>query len=193
MGNTQQNHVGNVDGGGGAFSCIGSSGEKKAVNKGMRPELAFERIDKNAKGTNGGGLCAAPRETCVGMTGNKSEKAEKAARLSQEEWTLKKEELKRRMRSNLSLGQPRDQNSFTPSKIDNNIYFDEPCQCKGICVCRYKRAAMMTSDAKAAQSNFEERIKKLKKQIAKEKYREKMDHARRAAASTKGSRNYVDI
>ena len=53
---------------------------------------------------------------------------------------------------------------------------------------------MMTSDAKAAQSNFEERIKKLKKQIAKEKYREKMDHARRAGASTRGSvRNYVDI
>ena len=84
----------------------------------------------------------------------------------QEEWALKKEELKRRMRSNLSFGQTRDQNSFTPSKNDN-VYFDEPCQCKGICVCRYKKAAMMTSDAKAAQSNFEERIKNLKKQIAK--------------------------
>ena len=192
MGNTQQNHAGTDDSGGGAFACIGSGSEKKAIKKGMRPKLAFERIDKNAKNTNGGGLCAAPRESCVGVAGNKSEKAQKAAKLSQEEWALKKEELKRRMRSNLSLGQTRDQNSFTPSKNDN-VYFDEPCQCKGICVCRYKKAAMMTSDAKAAQSNFEERIKNLKKQIAKEKYREKMEHARRAGVSTKGTRNYIDI
>ena len=198
MGNTQPIHAGSDGKGGGAFSCIGSGSEKKNVKKGMRPRLAFEKIDKNANAnsSSGGGLCAAPRDTCVGIVGKNDEQVEKRATLTQEQWALKKEELKRRMRSNLRDGRTKKADSFTPNKsVNNNVYFDEPCQCKGICVCRYKKAAMLTNDAKSAQSSFDERIKKLKNQIAKEKYREKMENARRAGAGTRSStgKSYVDV
>ena len=94
MGNTQPNHAGSDGKGGGAFSCIGSGSEKKNVKKGMRPRLAFEKIDKNANAnsSSGGGLCAAPRDTCVGIVGKNDEQVEKRATLTQEQWALKKED-----------------------------------------------------------------------------------------------------
>jgi|EP00505_MAST-04D_sp_SCG-Rhode-Island_P002650 hypothetical protein len=184
MGNTQGSEYGTGNSQNqGSFSCLGNA-EKKPVNKGQAPKLRFQRLSETGKQA----IASGGMLSCLGSEGsNPGEKDQARKQISEDAWNLKKEELKRRMRINKN-----SQLNSPNAKSDATVgYFDEPCTCKGICVCHYKKAAARTVDARRAEEDFDARIKKIQDEIKKEKRRTRMDRqkARSQGAAARSERN----
>ena len=159
MGNTQNS----IDG---SEEDAGWCAAKREVKEhGQKPKLNFERRQPYRKGEkkieDNGGLCAAPRVACLDGNGESENNNPRRNRGQMTEWEKRKDMLKQRIRNKLN-------NAYKP---ENDKEFDAPCECRGLCVCHYKKAAKISDSAQNASDAFDARLKKIKDQIRKEKER----------------------
>ena len=159
MGNTQNS----LDGGEGDIGWCAAKREVK--EHGQKPKLNFQRKQRNRKEDKNieasGGLCAAPRVACLDGNGESDGGLPRRNRGQMTEWEKRKDMLKQRIRNKLN-------NAYKP---ENGKEFDGPCECRGLCVCHYKKAAKISDSAQSASDAFDARLKKIKDQIRKEKER----------------------